>query len=81
MLYFICKGSTELYGTGNKRKIQNENICLRRESNKRPLPFQPDTLDSFATGTDVLLRLKRFQNPAMDNNIHLHLIMVLCIHA
>ena len=35
----INKGSAELK-EGNKRKIQNENICLLRESNQLPLAFQ-----------------------------------------
>ena len=43
MLDFIYKGSTELKGTENNRKIQKGNVCLRRESNQRPLAFQPDT--------------------------------------
>ena len=54
MLDFICMGSAELWGTGNKRKIQNENILLRQESSKRPIAFQPDALDSLATGIYVL---------------------------
>ena len=33
MLDFICNGSIDLFGTGRKRKIQNENICLRWDSN------------------------------------------------
>ena len=33
MLDFICNGSIELFGTGRERKIQNENICLHRDSN------------------------------------------------
>ena len=42
MCDFICMGSAELWETGNKWKIQNENICLRRESNQWPLAFQMD---------------------------------------
>ena len=30
MLDFICMGSTELLGTGRKRKIQNENMSPAR---------------------------------------------------
>ena len=30
---FICNGSVDLFGTGRERKIQNENICLQRDSN------------------------------------------------
>ena len=33
MLDFICNGSVDLFGTGRERKIQNENICLQRDSN------------------------------------------------
>ena len=33
MLDFICNGSFDLFGTGRERKIQNENICLQRDSN------------------------------------------------
>ena len=33
MLNFICNGSVDLFGTGRERKIQNENICLQRDSN------------------------------------------------
>ena len=39
-------------GNGKQSKSQNENICLRRESNQRPVAIQPD----------FLLRLKLFQN-------------------
>ena len=40
MLDFICMVFAELSSTGYKRKIQNNNVCLRRESNQRPLAFQ-----------------------------------------
>ena len=30
---FICNGSVDLYGIERERKIQNENICLQRDSN------------------------------------------------
>ena len=33
MLDFICNGSVDLFGAGRERKIQNENICLQRDSN------------------------------------------------
>ena len=32
MLDFICNGSVDLFGTRRERKIQNENICLQRDS-------------------------------------------------
>ena len=35
----------------NNRKIQNENICLRRESNQRPLAFQPAALELYHKNT------------------------------
>ena len=41
MLDFICIGFTKLSATGSKQKIQNENICLRVESNLRPLLSTP----------------------------------------
>ena len=34
--FFICNGSVDLFGTGRERKIQNENICLQRDSNPHP---------------------------------------------
>ena len=35
MLDFICMGSADLFGTWSKRKIQNKNMCLHRQSNVR----------------------------------------------
>ena len=36
VLDFICMGSTYLFGTAQReRKIQNENVCLQRDSNPR----------------------------------------------
>ena len=43
MLDFICMGFVKLSATGSKRTNQNENMCLRGESNLRPLAF-PVTL-------------------------------------
>ena len=40
--------SIELCETGSKQKIQNENICLQRESNQIPLVFQAGALDHWA---------------------------------
>ena len=40
MLGFICLVFAELLSTGYNRKIQNDNVCPRRESNHRPLAFQ-----------------------------------------
>ena len=44
MLDFICMGFVELLQTGIKREHKNENIYLHRESNQRPLAFQPNAL-------------------------------------
>ena len=33
-----------------KRKVQNENMCLRRESNQRPLAFQRVALTTWLSG-------------------------------
>ena len=33
MLDFICNAFVDLFGTRRDRKIQNENICLQRDSN------------------------------------------------
>ena len=41
MLDFTCNGSVDLFGTGKERKIQNENVCLQRDSNPHhPSPRQ-----------------------------------------
>ena len=40
MLDFICKGFAELSATGSKRKIQNEHVYLRGDSNLQPHVFQ-----------------------------------------
>ena len=32
MFDLICNDSVDLFGTGRERKIQNENICLQRDS-------------------------------------------------
>ena len=37
---FICIVSAKRWERGIKKKIQNENICLHQESNKRPIAFQ-----------------------------------------
>ena len=44
MLDFICIDFVELSATESKRKIQNQIVCLRGESNLRPLAFQRVTL-------------------------------------
>ena len=62
MLDFICIGSAELLGTGNKRKIQNESMSSAGIESATPR-FLAGRLNHLhlATGTDVLLRLKLFQ--------------------
>ena len=50
MLDFICMVFTELLSTGIKRKIQNDNACLRRVSNQRPLAFQRAPLTTWLSG-------------------------------
>ena len=35
MLDFICIGSADLFGMERERKIQNENVCLKQDSNSR----------------------------------------------
>ena len=37
--WFYLQGSVDLFGMGRERKIQNENICLQRDSN--PLHASP----------------------------------------
>ena len=39
MFDFISMGFDKMWGTGNKRTIQNENICIQQDSN--PYPFEP----------------------------------------
>ena len=39
MLDLICMGTAELFGMASERKVQNENICLQRDSN--PLHATP----------------------------------------
>ena len=51
----IFIGFAELSGTGNERKIHNENICLHRESNQGSLSFQPNVLDRSATKTYIFI--------------------------
>ena len=37
----------EIWSTESKRKIKNDDVCLRRDSNQRPLAIQRDTLTTF----------------------------------
>ena len=50
MLDFIYMVLAELLSTGYKRKIQNDNVCRRRESNQRPLAFQRVPLTTQLSG-------------------------------
>ena len=50
MLDFICMIFAELWSTESKRKIQNDNVCLHRDSNQRPLALQRDTLTTQLSG-------------------------------
>ena len=50
MLDFIRMVFAELLSTGCKRKIQNDNLCIRRESNQRPLAFQRVALTTRLSG-------------------------------
>ena len=36
--------------TGKKRKIRNDNVCLRRESNQQPLAFHRAPLTTLPSG-------------------------------
>ena len=60
MLDFICMVFAELLSTGYKRKIQNDKVCLRRESNQRPLAIQRVPLTTRLSGlltTDMWIKL------------------------
>ena len=61
---FISMRFAKLWGTGNWRKIQNENICLNRESNLKLLAFQPGALDHLAmlTVIDLWYKLLLYSN-------------------
>ena len=48
ILDFICMAFADLLGTG-KEKNRNESLCLKRESNHRPVALQAGTLDRLAT--------------------------------
>ena len=50
MLDFICMGFAELYRTGSKQKIQNENVSTQ-EWNQEPLVFQAGALSHWAMQT------------------------------
>ena len=56
---FVCMGFVEVWATGSKQKIQNENICLHQESYQRLLAFQRVVFNHSATLTvnDLLLVL------------------------
>ena len=54
VLDFMCMVFIELWATGRKRKIQNENMCLRRESNQWPLAFQRVALTTRLEGGPIV---------------------------
>ena len=64
VLHFISMSFAQLWETGNWRKIQNENICLHRESNLRLLAFQSGALDHLAmmTAIDLWFKLLHYSN-------------------
>ena len=65
---FICKGSAELQGTGNKRKIQNEDT-LYMSPPRIEYFYVIDTLDRSAIGTEVFLCLKLLQYSEVTGNM------------
>ena len=78
VLDFICMGSTYLFGTARReRKIQNENICLQRDSNPRLATtrlvehrFRPlgyDTLMKITLINVLLDSWKKLIKPLRDN--------------
>ena len=50
VLDFICMIFAEPWSTKRKRKIQNDDVCLRRDSNQRALALQCDTLTTRLSG-------------------------------
>ena len=62
-----------------KWKIQNENICIRRESNQRLAFFKPGALDRLITGTYIMMRLKLLQNHGIgiSTRDHVHATITL----
>ena len=52
---FHLQGIRQPVRKGNKQKNQNENMCLRRESNQRPLAVQLD----FTYSRSIALKLDR----------------------
>ena len=60
MLDFISIGLTELQGTGSNRQIQNENICLQRDTNPQPITLTIGALHHLATLTAVFKRLTHY---------------------
>ena len=61
MLDFIYMVFAELLSTGSKRKIQNDNVCLRRESNQRAatpcFPACPSNHSAIGVVDDMVLKL------------------------
>ena len=62
MLDFICMVFAEMWAAESKRKIQNDNVCLHRESNQRSLAFQrvPSNYSAIGTVNNMLLKLLQY---------------------
>ena len=69
MLDSICMVFAELLSTGYKRKIQNYNVCLRRESNQRHLAFQRVSLNHSAIGAVDEMWIKLLQYNISKKNM------------
>ena len=63
MLDFICMVFAELLSTGYKRTVQKYNVCLRRESNQRPLAFQRVPLTTRLSGLlTIYTTIRQYKN-------------------
>ena len=78
MLDFICNGSVDLFGTGRERKIQNENICLQRDSN--PHPASPRQ-ESCSPVPAINLVVRELNSELSTNTLHFHLECIRCAKA
>ena len=54
---FICMGSTQLFGKGRERKIQNENRCLQRDLKPRPVTSRQVNQRFRPLGHDALMMI------------------------
>ena len=62
MLDLICNGSVDLFGTGRERKIQNENICLQRDSNPHHASPRQESQRLRPLGHEGLMLLSGFMS-------------------